>query len=750
MRRFVKIIAGIIIALVVIIALALFALTQFVDPNDFKPQIRQVAHEQANLTLAIEGNLGWTFWPSLGVSIGKTEARIGDNKKLFAGIDQAEASVAVWPLLFGNVKLDGIKLDGLQLHLVQNKSGANWEQIGPIDKKAATPAATTTAPKADATPLEIPVTIPQVSISNAAISYDDNTSNTHINVSHINLDAKNVNLQSSAAFPVKLSLRYQDNSNRIDLSFTAQTSLDLANNHYRLAPMTLDAKIAGVVPKTVSVHLQQTVDANLDTGIVKLTDMALSAAGVKAGGHVNVAGLNDGKISLAGQLSIPPFDANKVLENIGHAPIKTSDPDALSQVSLNATFKGPAGSAMINPLVIKLDSSTLKGSAGLANIDTQQIVFDLALDKITLNNYLPPLDTAQKTTSAEAGGAATGGTSQVSKATTHPLSDAPLLPLDTLRSLNIDGKLAIGEAHFYTVSGKDLKVAVKANKGKLTATTNGQLLDGNFSVDSSLNAAGKQPQLAARGKIESLQIAPIVTLALGRKLLTGTVSTHFSGTAAGNTMQSLRNSADADFNLELKDATLKGTSLNDALAAGVNRLLGEYKGLLALLPKAQKLPRALHKDTEIVDLTANGKLKKQIVSLSQVKAQLNDGNINGHGWLNTNNRDFEFIFGMQSPKFSDSPYLKNTNWPIRCAGNLNGNTKRWCGPDRAGLKKIAKDALAKAASHKLAEKFGIDAKGDTTKEVLQNAAKKKVEQEKKEAVDKLKNKLGDKLNSLFH
>ncbi len=769
MRRLLKYLAITLVTLVVLVIVALFALTQFINPNEFKPQIEQAALKNANITLDIQGDLGWTFWPSLGVSIGKTAARIGESDQQFADIQQVNASVAVWPLLFGQVHVDGIHIDGLKLHLIQTKEGGNWAKIGaPADAsttptKTATNQAKTTTNKQPAAannqqPLDIPVVIPEVSITHADIIYDDKTSGTHITVSDINLKATDVNLKDATPFPLSLSLRYQDNANRVDLNLDTKVSLDIAGQHYRLAPMTLKATIAGPLPKPVSVKLEQSLDANLADGVVAIKDLVLKAAGVTTKGRFTLSGLNADKMTFAGALHVAPFDANAVMSRLGLAPIETSDADALSHVALDATIKGPAGSIMVNPLVVTLDDSTLKGKAGLASIATSKIVFDLALDGITLDGYLPPKSTAKTPTKAsskaEGNAVAKGGDNNASQKATKPLSTAPLLPLDTLRGLNIDGHVSVGELHYVNINGKQFDISVNANHGKLDASTSGQLMQGSFDVSAKLNASNATPKMSAQGKISQMQIQPAAILALGKDLVKGTLSATFSGSAQGNSEKSLMTSASGDLTLHLVDGTIRGANLHDALAAGVNNMLGKYSGLLALLPKAKKLPRGLSEDTKIVDLVAKGHFADQVAHIKQIKAQLKKGNLNGHGWLNINNSDFDFRLGLQSPEFSDSPYFKNTNWPIRCAGNLNGDAGDWCGPDRDGLEDIAKQALAKAAKRKLAEKLGIDAKGDTAKEMVENAAKQKVEEAKQKAKEKAKEKLQDELkeglNSLFH
>ena len=58
MARAIKIFLIVIAALVVLLAATVFVVTQVIDPNDFKPQIREQAMTQANLDLEIPLLLG--------------------------------------------------------------------------------------------------------------------------------------------------------------------------------------------------------------------------------------------------------------------------------------------------------------------------------------------------------------------------------------------------------------------------------------------------------------------------------------------------------------------------------------------------------------------------------------------------------------------------------------------------------------------------------------------------------------------
>lgn len=740
MARAIKIFLIVIAALVVLLAATVFVVTQVIDPNDFKPQIREQAMTQANLDLEIPGDLAWQFWPSLGVSLGRTEARIAGEEELFAGINSASVGVAVWPLLFGQVEMDGVTLDGLEVNLVETADGANWEKIGPQDG-----AEEETAPAEEEQPgesggMDIPLTIPSVAITDGKIRYRNTTDGTDIRVEHFNFNAQDVSLEEP--FPMQMSLRYQDQSDmRVDLNLDTTLAADLDNNHFVLDPMTLDADIAGMTTNPVSVHLEQKLDVNLDEDRAQVTDLLLEAAGTRTTGNATVTGLT-GEMKVAGQIDTEPFDANAALEAIGEEPIETSDDSALSKVALSATLDGPANSLMVNPLKVTLDSSTLSGKAGLENLETGKIVFDLNLDKITLDGYLPPQSDEEDSAAASGAGGGTGG----QEGGTAQLSEAQLIPVESLRPLLLDGSLKIGELNYDTIKASNIVFAVSAKDGVLRLTkASGDTLQGNFSANGRLDVSGNTPRITFSQKVNSMQLQPVVAMALDKDLAKGIFSMDLDFSASGNSEKALVNSAKGNVSMNLADGTVRGLNLYGTLVGGVNDMLGRFQGLSALIPNQEsgKLPAALSEDTKIIDLTTKASLNQQVANLDSLEAKLDKGTLSGNGWMNMLTQEFDLKIGMQSPELGGSKYLEDVTWPLRCQGSLAGSPAKWCGPDKEGFAKIAQQAATNAAKGKLKEKLGIDAEGDTTEEVMKNAAKKK-------AQEKIEEEMGDKLKGFFN
>ncbi len=734
--------------IVLLLVAALVAATQLIDPNTFKPRISEMAREQAGLDLDIQGDLDWAFWPSLGLSLGRTETRLAGEEELFAALDEAHMGVAVWPLLFGEVRMDEIRLDGLNLNLVRTADGANWERIGPAGKDETGTAGEETSPQEqDSGSLDIPVTVPEIAVTDSRLRYRDTTADTDIRVDHLELNARDVTLEET--FPVSLSLRYQDQADiRVDLELDTEALLEPNDNHYRLAPFNLTADVGGLTANPATIRLDQSLDLNLERERLRIEEFTLNAADTRTRGSLEVTGWS-AQPSFSGQVKTEPFDANAALKAVGISPVETSDPEALSRVAFNAELQG-TNSLIADPLTLTLDDSEISGRAGLADLDSGRLVADLRLDQMKLERYLPPEPEGGEDDSDQEETAEPDlNQGEASPGQPRPLSTEPLLPLETLRGINAELELAVGELSHKDIALSEAQFAVTADEGLIELqTAEGRALDGSFNATAQLDAREDTPAMQLQSSVTDMQIQPAVRRALERDLLKGILSLDTELRAKGNSEKALMDSARGTTELSLADGTLRGVNFHSTLIQGLNEILGRYQGLTAFLPTRDsgKLPPELSKDTKIVDLTSRARLEERVLYVEQLDAELRKGNLSGDGWLNLYNQDFDMTLGLQSPELGDSEHVAGRTWPLRCAGNLAGAPGDWCRPDREGFRAIGKEIAAQAAKERVKEEMGVEAEGDSAEEVIRNAAEKKAREKAKEEVE---DKVKEELENLF-
>ena len=729
MLRALKILVVIVLTLVALAAGAIFAITRLIDPNDFKPQISTAAREQANLDVQIPGNLAWSFWPHLGIEVGRTEVRIADDEQLFAAFDNVRSSVAVMPLLRGAVELSGLYLDGLELNLIETADGANWERIGATEADAVT----AEDPAAESQPFDIPVSIPAITVSNGKVRYLNKLDGTDIRVEQMNVSARNFSLTSP--FPLEASLRYQDQADiRIDLAVKGTLSMDLEKNLFRFEQSVIDTTLAGITTLPVQVLARQSIEAALDEDRISVRDILVEAAGARISGNLELTQLS-AKPIFRGALSIAPFDANAALQAIGEAPIETRDPAALKKIAMDMTFSGPENIILLEPLKITLDNSIITGVAGLTNIDTGHVRFNLALDKLVADGYLPPAV-------EEAVPADQKEVLATTESLLPPLSTEPLLPLEDLRGLKIDGAFSAGVIQMEGIELRNLRVLVRADNGLMEMVeAGGQLMAGSFKSQAALDARTDKPVMTFTASTAGVQIQPIMKMALEDDLFTGILDMTMKFRAEGNSEQALADSSNGTMNMTLAKGTIRGMNLNNALGAGINDMLGQYQVITQFLPDVDqgRLPPALKEDTEVVQLKATARIEDLIAHIDDLQAELDRGTLSGKGFVNLRSQAFDLRMAMKVPNLSTNKYIADRAWPMRCKGNLAGEVSKWCGADNKAFREIGKDITTQLAKDKLLDRFGIEGKGDSAEAVIKDAAKEKAKEEvKKKAEEGLK------------
>lgn len=123
MKKFIKrFFLGLIgLAILFVGAMAYFAST--LDTEALKKELIVYLKEERQRTLEIPGPLEVSFFPKLGVAVGKATLSEPSSSTLFAKVDAASVSVRLLPLISGRVMADTVSLDGAVINLTRGKDG---------------------------------------------------------------------------------------------------------------------------------------------------------------------------------------------------------------------------------------------------------------------------------------------------------------------------------------------------------------------------------------------------------------------------------------------------------------------------------------------------------------------------------------------------------------------------------------------------------------------------------------------------
>ena len=242
--------------LLIIVALG-FALTHLFDPNDYKDEIRQLARDKANLELTLNGDIGWSLFPWLGLELtDATLASASTPDKPFANLRLLGLSVRVLPLLRKEVQMSDIRVDGLNLDLQRDENGhGNWEDVGrPAAKPGETPTEQSAASDPSQTPSEpaqesggqpIKLDIDSLIVNGARVDYRDAQKGQQFSAESIQLTTGAI--REGAGVPIKLSAFFGSNKPvmRARTELQGELRFDRALKRYQLEDARLSGEASG-------------------------------------------------------------------------------------------------------------------------------------------------------------------------------------------------------------------------------------------------------------------------------------------------------------------------------------------------------------------------------------------------------------------------------------------------------------------------------------------------------------------------
>jgi len=192
MKRLFKILLSLLLGAIALLLIAILIIVFIVDPNDYKSQIADLVEDATGRTLTIEGDISLTFYPWLGLDLGKVSLgnAPGFAEPEFAKINQAQVLIKLLPLLRKQVEVDTVLLEGAQITLTRKADGTtNWDDLAALGGKKPDQ-------EEKSTTLE-ELKIDGLDLRHAKIVWDDQQTRSRYVISDVNLNTSAVDLNLS-------------------------------------------------------------------------------------------------------------------------------------------------------------------------------------------------------------------------------------------------------------------------------------------------------------------------------------------------------------------------------------------------------------------------------------------------------------------------------------------------------------------------------------------------------------------------
>jgi AsmA protein len=536
MSRILKVVTIVGVAVVALLGLTMIGLSMFFDPNNYKSEIAGAVERSTGRQLTLEGDLGLNVFPRLRIAVGSAELAnaAGFGAEPFASIQSAGLAVGLFPLLAGRIEIAEARLEGLVLNLARDSQGRNnWQDmsggaVAPVNVE-------TTADAGGDTDLDLD--IGAIVIAEAEINWSDASAGSNWQLGNFNLDA--AGLGPGPAIPLDLDFTVSGDDLDLSVSASMDATLGLADNRYRLGDLDIEMVGEGSAWPGGQGEIAlgfEIFEADLQAETVSLEGLVLEVLGLTINGSLDGEELF-GDLALNGEIEIEQFDPQELLETL-NLEIATADTDVLREISLSGNLNYDANQMTLNGLDLTLDDSNLTGSLGRVGSETR---FDLAIDSINVDRYLPP--------AAEGPAEGEGSLDEVD------------LPLAALRELDANGQFTIDSAQISGLSLSDVSFVLTAGDGLVSLQPSASLYSGSFGGEITIRASGDSANLAIDQELSGIDMTPLGQDLLDAELISGTMNASLDLAAMGSNLGEIRRQLDGNVAFALTDGAWNGVDM---------------------------------------------------------------------------------------------------------------------------------------------------------------------------------------------
>lgn len=529
MNRAIKGILIIFAVLLTVIVAVLLIIPAFFDINDYKPRIQEELTEITGRKVILGGDLDLSLFPWAGVSVSNLtlENPPGFDEEKFVSIKSFEARVKLLPLLSKDIRIKRFVVKEPHIILVKNSQGkVNWEISG---KSSEPDQQKSTKNKENGGFIPADLTVNEFAITDGSVIYIDEEAGNRTKVEDIDFIIQKIFLDKPVSF-----------------EFDAM-ALGI--------PISLDGSI-GPLGKEIGEK-----DIPLDLNLIISRQIEANISG-KLESPVKKPGVNL-------KLHLKPFSIRKLFDalDIG-GMIETSDPSALTNVSMKASITGNSEKLTVTKALLELDDSKVEFSATAKEFTKPVASFDIYLDHVDFDRYLPAAKQSPFGTVSEGG----------SK------SSAAQKPFDysKLRQLTVKGDIRADKIKIKNAVLENMLVKLTGKNGQFKIDSlSMNLYQGELKVIGSLDLKQEKPRSQMEINGNNIEVGPLMSDFAQNDFIEGSAQIDASLTTKGDNIDSVLKHLNGNCVFLFEDGAIKGLNLYDMVQT-IKAVYLKFKGSKSL------------------------------------------------------------------------------------------------------------------------------------------------------------------------
>ncbi len=462
----------------------------------------------------------------------------------------------------------------------------------------------------------------------------------------------------------------------------------------RLNPLRVKAVLSGkqIQKSPVKISLNAATKINLEKQTLKIDSFSLKGLGLKVNGNINAQQIINAPV-FNGKLKTATFNLRKLLRQLNQKPPKTADKKVLKKVTLKTNFSGSKTDINFKKVNIVLDDTRIRGDFSVNEFANPDIRFDLNINKLDVDRYLPPSKKGKKKKKSKK---TKKSKSKKRKATAKGTSDPKPsgLPMGTLRALKVKGDLLIGKLIISNARLEDVKIQLEAKNGNIKmAPMTANLYKGKYNGDILLDVTKRIPKITINSDLKGIQAEPLLNDVTGEAKLKGKGDFNAALKTKGHDAKTMKKKLNGKMSFSFKDGAIKGFNI------------GKFLRGLKAAKKNLSYKVSDKEETDFAILTGNPTVKKGMVRLNDLYGKSPGLRLHGKGLLAdlikekiNYDVDVTVVSTSKGQAGKDLAQLNGITIPIQIKGPLQDPK----------IKPDIKGALKSLATKEVIDKLGIE------------------------------------------
>lgn len=298
-------------------------------------------------------------------------------------------------------------------------------------------------------------------------------------------------------------------------------------------------------------------------------------------------------------------------------------------------------------LSTRFDESNVQLKFDVAKFSPLDLGFDLAIDRLNIDKYLPP----EKPASAPV------------VATGLPAKEETI-DLSALKGLNVHGNARVGQLQASNLKMADIKAKVGLAGGKLDIAPHSMKLYGG-SLSGALSVNANSNVIALRENLTGVSINPLLKDLADQDLIEGHGDVRLDVTTHGDTVSAFKQRLDGTAAVMLKDGALKGINLAQSFR--------ELKAVFSRKEDAVQKAEATEK-TDFTELSATFKIANGVAHNDDFAAKTPFLRLGGAGDIDIGKSRIDYVLKATVVETStgqagkELEHLRGVTIPVRASG----------------------------------------------------------------------------------